>query len=462
MRHSPTNPRFCIMITYLPKWRYVWLCVWFCLCLSMLPAYADVFRILDNDRESLQARADLIEQSEKEILLSYYIVNDDLVGKALFQLLINAAKERGVNVHIMIDALRSRISGNVLAYLKENNVAVQVFNPGRLFKPRTITHRLHDKIFLTDAQNLITGGRNLKRDYYQLGEDINFTDRDVLIQGEKAITTARNHFFNMWNNPHLSFTRKTPQLTPDIRQHIAAQLQNALDTLQKMGVIHLQTHKNWAAEVAPTASEVFFEHDDFFMPKGNKFVQTGIKDLRSTNALLHLINNAQHTVIIENAYVIPTSKMNRALKKALRRGVSIRILTNSAATNDVMIAQAAYLIKRKKLIRMGIDIWEYQGPNTLHTKAAVIDDTISVVSSYNLHAVSQKWTTEVLAWVADANISRLHTAMMNNNLKKSVNIGKNNKPTPQTRHKVVKASCSRLLRLYLARYTGVAYLMSVL
>ncbi|OWY20668.1 phosphatidylserine/phosphatidylglycerophosphate/cardiolipin synthase family protein [Sphingobacteriales bacterium UPWRP_1] len=429
-------------------------------CLAFQTALADTFRILNNDRESLQCRIDLIEQANKEILLSYFIVNDDLVGKALFQLLVEAAQQRQVKVCLLIDAVRSRITRPVLAFLEENGVEVRVFNPGRLFKPRNITHRLHDKIFMTDAQSCITGGRNIKRDYYELGEHFNFTDRDVLIQGNDAIYIARNHFYSIWNNRKLSFKRKVKPISEAHKKHIAQELAQALNTLQQMGVIHLKTNTNWN-DVAPTAAPVQFAHDDFYVSEGDKIIETDKKDLGSTNAFLDLINNARQSVIIENAYIVPTPKMKRTLHKALKRGVSIRMLTNSKATNDVMLSQAAYLIGRKELLKMGIELWEYQGPKMLHTKAAVIDDTISVIGSYNLHGVSQKWTTEVFAWVADPQISRQHRAIMDNNLLSSVQIDSNNCPTPATASRLKKPDFSRRLRTFLARYS-VAFLLRVI
>lgn len=429
-------------------------------CLIFQTAVADTFRILNNDRESLQCRIDLIEQANKEILLSYFIVNDDLVGKALFQLLVEAAQQRGVKVCLLIDAVRSRIARPTLAFLEENGVEVQVFNPARLFKPRSITHRLHDKIFMTDARSCITGGRNIKRDYYELGEQFNFTDRDVLIEGNNAIYIARNHFYSIWNNRKLSFRRKVKPISDAQRKHIAHELAQALNTLQQTGVIRLKTNTQWN-NVPPTATPVQFEHDDFYEKKGNEIIETDKKDLGSTNAFLNLIGKARKSVIIENAYVVPTPKMKRTLRKAVKRGVHIRILTNSEATNDVMLSQAAYLIGRKELLKMGIEIWEYQGPKMLHTKAAIIDDTISVIGSYNLHAVSQKWTTEVFAWVADPQISRQHRSIMENNLLSSVQIGRNNRPTPTTAARLKKPDFNRRLRTFLARYT-VAYLLKVI
>ncbi len=438
-----------------------WMTLIMLLCCPLGWLKADTFRILDKDKDALQCRIDLIQQAQSEILLSYYIVNDDVLGNALFYLLVEAAQKRGVKVHLLVDAFRSGIAKPTIAYLEENGVTVQVFNPGRLFKPRSITHRLHDKIFMTDAFSFITGGRNLKRDYYQLGKEFNFTDRDVFVQGQAPVYEARKHFFSIWNNGKLSFTRKTKKLTDKQRTEIAQQLQNAIDTLQKTGIIKLTTHTDWA-NVPPTASPVMFEHDDFFERKGNKMVETDVKDLRSTKAFIGLVNRAKYSIEFENAYVIPTRRWRNAMKKAIERGVTIRILTNSIATNDVMIAQAAYLNQRKKLLKMGVELWEYQVPNrTLHTKAGIIDDTISIVGSYNLHAVSQKWTTEVLAWVADADITRQHKAIMDKNLKHSVQIGANNQAIITPEHQPIKPSFSRRLRTFLARYS-LAYVFALI
>jgi len=395
--------------------------------LPLTSVYADIFRILDSEGDALQCRIDLIQQSKQQVLLSYYVVNEDLVGLALFDLLVEASRDRGVKVCLLIDAVRSKISKPVVAYLEENGVQVRVFNPGSIWRPLNYARRLHDKLFLVDETNFIVGGRNIKKEYYALGKGKNFLDRDVLVQSEKAIKKAQFHFFSIWDNRKLSFASPTIKLTDKERIKIKHDFAESRILIQNERGMYLYTGYDWATGQPQTAGPVSFECDRFYKRgKNGKIENSDIKISGSTASLLKLINVAKKSITIENAYVIPTKKWTRALKKALNRGVKIRILTNSMATNDVMMAQAAYLNNRRKLINMGIDIWEYQGPKTLHIKSTVIDDSISIVSSYNLHALSERWSTEVAVWVADTSLAKQHRAIMDRHLSNATHIGPNN------------------------------------
>ena len=73
--------------------------------LSFYELRADFFRILDDETEALQCRIDMIEQAKSEILLSYYILNDDLVGMTIFSALVEAARDRKVKVCLIVDAV---------------------------------------------------------------------------------------------------------------------------------------------------------------------------------------------------------------------------------------------------------------------------------------------------------------------------------------------------------------------
>ena len=101
------------------------------------------------------------------------------------------------------------------------------------------------------------------------------------------------------------------------------------------------------------------------------------------------------SVIVESPYLIPTRKLRRGLAGVLARGVRVQILTNSLATTDNLWAQAGYVGMRKRLVRMGIELWEYEGPESIHTKAGVLDRKTSIVGSFNLDPRSANLNTEV-------------------------------------------------------------------
>ncbi len=385
-----------------------------------LPAQ-HLYRILNHEREALQCRIDLLQQAEQEILLSTFIIKNDLIGRSMLQLLIGAAK-RGVKVRVIVDDLGNRLPTDLLVYLGEQGVETRVFNIKRLASFRTMVDRMHGKMLITDQRQFIIGGRNLKQEYYNLDSINNFLDREVYVRDTGAVGSARRHFYDMWNYPQIT-GKKKGKLTDEKRAYWTKALGEAPALLRQRVRVDLKNQRNWSQDVVSAKQPVQFIHDNFHERKGKKTVRRKRKDHQCTEAMLALVCNAQRSIDIENAYFIPTRSWWRALKAAHKRGVRIRLLTNSGYTNDLPLVQSVYQLKRGRFRRHGIEIWEFQGRKMLHTKAFVIDSSISLIGSYNLESKSQNYNTEVAAWVKDPRIAAEHTRLMEGNLLRSVQVG---------------------------------------
>jgi len=101
----------------------------------------------------------------------------------------------------------------------------------------------------------------------------------------------------------------------------------------------------------------------------------------------------------------------KGLGAAVERGVKVRVLTNSLASNDVAAAHAGYEKYRSDLLHEGVDIyelrpdagkarkeWSVAGGRSiaaLHTKAIVLDRTSTFVGSFNLDPRSANINTEI-------------------------------------------------------------------
>ena len=107
------------------------------------------------------------------------------------------------------------------------------------------------------------------------------------------------------------------------------------------------------------------------------------------------MSKARSHIFIENPYFIPTPTWENFFEEAQKKGIKITVLVNSNQSNDLVIYQAAYLNRRKTLLNLGLNIWEYQGPKKLHLKTIIIDGKISIVGSYNFHYPSEILNTEV-------------------------------------------------------------------
>ena len=72
----------------------------------------------------------------------------------------------------------------------------------------------------------------------------------------------------------------------------------------------------------------------------------------------------------------------------------VTMLTNSLSSSPNPLAIAGYMNGKKEIIDNGVDIYEYQGPKSIHSKTYIIDEYISVIGSFNFDARSSYINTE--------------------------------------------------------------------
>ena len=137
-----------------------------------------------------------------------------------------------------------------------------------------------------------------------------------------------------------------------------------------------------------------------------------------SRALAALVSGAQKEVLIENAYFVPRDPGVEIAAALHARGVRVRVLTNSLASNDVIAVHSGYQKYRDDLLENGVEIYELRQDSTmdrlrwsglpslksragLHAKAMVVDRRYVVVGSYNLDPRSADINTE-LALLVDS------------------------------------------------------------
>jgi cardiolipin synthase C len=359
------------------------------LALALLhQARADKVRIIEDPREASQIRVDLIQQAKRSIDAQYYIVGDDYFTYAGLALLRDAAR-RGCNVRVIIDGRSNKISRAVHAHLKQEKISIKIYHPVTLRKLSWIVRRMHDKGLDVDGKRMIRGGRNVEGDYFGYAER-NFVDRDVYVEG-KAVAESKAYFDELWNSNEV-----VPAKVKDPTGRQAAEGRKLLDAtrerLRASKTPRLNTGTDWSSrsrEVGP----VDFLHD----PVGKKDIEFGIaQELRQ--ALLR----TRRSVVIETPYLIPTRELFTDIAVLKKRGVTkIEMITNSVASNDSMLVQLGYETAKKKLLRLGVDLWEYKGPDTLHSKSAVLDDRLALIGSFNIDPRSQHLNTETAVAIND-------------------------------------------------------------
>jgi putative cardiolipin synthase len=135
----------------------------------------------------------------------------------------------------------------------------------------------------------------------------------------------------------------------------------------------------------------------------------------STRRLIEALRNAEHDILIQSPYLIMPEGGIEFFEGLTKRGVRVRISTNSLASTDNIQAFSGYVKQRKELLRAGIQIYEYKAypalrktlleryPRiaetnpifALHAKSLVIDDNVMFIGTFNLDPRSANLNTEV-------------------------------------------------------------------
>ncbi|MBM28451.1 MAG: hypothetical protein CME58_08740 [Halieaceae bacterium] len=125
----------------------------------------------------------------------------------------------------------------------------------------------------------------------------------------------------------------------------------------------------------------------------------------------------EKSMVIQTAYLIPNGPTMGNIEAMGATGASIKILTNSALSNNHNSVHAFYVSYRKRLIEAGVDLYEVQGNGSLaryldrvgedgraglHTKAMVFDERVSIIGSYNMDPRSRVWNSEIALILDDA------------------------------------------------------------
>jgi phosphatidylserine/phosphatidylglycerophosphate/cardiolipin synthase-like enzyme len=405
------------------------------------PAASDQARLIETDREAAEARVEMVLEAREEVLAESFIMGHDPLTLTGLALLRDAAR-RGIAVKVIVDAQWNKIPPAVQNHLLAEGVEIREYHPFRLDRPFWITRRMHDKLLVIDGKALLAGGRNVESPYFGLGSQIkrrNYLDLDVRVDGDAA-AEARAYFYRLWESREVR--KAQPSRQPRDLEEAARELDRHQSWLDAR-IAAARSDPGRTAEPMIEVGPVEFLHD----PVGRKGIDPGV-----AQGLRDLLEGARESVVIESPYLVPSRAFQRALEEALKRGVSVRILTNSMNTTDNLWPQAGYVGHRKPLVQQGVELWEYQGPESLHAKAAVIDGETVIVGSFNLDPRSESLNTELAVVMRDAETARSLLATMDEHLTRAVRIDERgwpegaSEPYPGVpRKKVAKLRLYRLL-----------------
>ena len=130
--------------------------------------------------------------------------------------------------------------------------------------------------------------------------------------------------------------------------------------------------------------------------------------------LIGLMKGSKERVFIQTPYAVLGKDMYRAMEEAVKEQPDLTLLLNSRAVGDNFMASSDYTINRKKILKTGLNLYEYFGSHSIHGKSIVIDDDISVVMTYNLDMRSTYIDTEMAYVIRGKKFNQLLDTNMQN------------------------------------------------
>lgn len=405
--------------------------------------------VLDRGEDALRARAWLTEHARESIEVQYFIWSTDNIGKLAAEALLRAAK-RGVKVRVIVDDLLiDAPDKSLLALALHPNVDIRIYNPKhkvgtplhkRLLNValdfRGVNQRMHDKTFIVDGKLAITGGRNMADEYFDYDQEYNFRDRDVLLLGE-AVKTLRASFENFWTSglsvpvearfDGLGLMKKNVRVDSAAVQKIYQDLHDYAQSPENYSPLVRAQVANTPESFPAIARDVVWGQVDVIHDrpgKNDKQFHLGGSG-QTTAALAKLAEGARERIVIQSPYVVLSDKAMALFKRLIARGVKVRISTNSLASTDNVQAFSGYRNQRNKLLKMGLEIYEYRPDPAIrtqlmprsatndkppifaiHAKSMVVDGKLAFIGTYNLDPRSENLNTEVGVVIHDDSVAR--------------------------------------------------------
>ncbi len=386
---------------------------------------------LNDQEEALDARIKILSDAKREILISYFIFEDDKVGnKILAQILLAKEKNPDLDVKIIVDAIANDVDKKLWYRLVKAGIKLKLFHAlPKLFVPpdeinffgffralRRFNFRMHDKILLTDARYLISGGRNIDDKYFGKAEK-NFYDRDIFVDSPKLAGDVRDYFLLLWNSSHvrpLKFKR-CDRLVDEKRSPI----KEFLDT-KKALVDDLKDFQKKHQDFIPSKIGIPFRKVRFlnsFDASKGRFLPQFL-----SNELFDITKNVDSSVVIETPYLLPTKRFFGLIKYLQGKQVKISFITNSFCSSDAMVVVGAYDNYKPKFYRLGIPVYEFVDDSYLHAKSAVFDDRLAILGTYNMDPRSAYLNTELVFIFEDMHVAEHLAKMIKDDVKKCVKI----------------------------------------
>ena len=302
-----------------------------------------------------------IASADRSIALCTYIFDDDRSGREFVDALA-VARERGVEVRVLVDAVGARYSRPVITRrLGFAGVRVALFMPTRIpiFQPHS-NLRTHRKILVVDGRTAFVGGMNIREGHRMERaeanriQDLHFRIEGPIVSrlqqvlaGDWAFSTGEELRGDLWFPP-----------------------------VERSGSV--------LARVIPDGPD---------------------EDLDKARwTILGAVAEAESRVRIFTPYFLPDSDLITAINVASLRGVKVEIVL--PAVNNLPFVHWAVMAQLEQVMEHGAEVF-LSPPPFDHTKLLLVGTSWALIGSTNLDPRSLRLNFEINVELYDAELGRV-------------------------------------------------------
>ncbi|MHB8534777.1 MAG: phospholipase D-like domain-containing protein [Sulfuricaulis sp.] len=309
-----------------------------------------------------------VEGARRYVLLELYLIESGAVATRFIDAFVRAAG-RGVAVKLLLDDFGALgLAGKDRERLIHGGVDLVFYNPMRFRKHLRNMFRDHRKLLVVDGATAFVSGAGIADEFDR--EQRGWRETAVRVRGP-VVADWQELFVRVWNR-------------------------NAKQALVLPAAVPPVDADGMRGRVSVTRA-------------------LAVQDIK--RSLYLRVRQARRRVWISTAYFVPSRKLRRALRRAARRGVDVRLLLPGPYTDHPAVRHAGRRFYTG-LLRAGVRLFEYQ-PRFLHAKTILCDDWASLGSS-NLDRWNLRWNLEANQEVDDAAFAGAVCGMLEEDFSHSV------------------------------------------
>jgi len=330
-------------------------------------------QVLVNGDRIFPSMLEAIRGARRTIDFETYIYWSGTIGKEFADALAERARA-GVQVHVLLDWVGSqKMEEALLDELRSAGVEVQKYHPPHWSHLGRLNNRTHRKLLVVDGRIGFTGGVGIAEQWTGDAQDPDhWRDTHFRVEGP-AVAQMQGVFMDNW--------------------------------IKTSGaVLHGAEYFPPIEPVGGGAAQVFSSS-----PSGGS----------ASMELMYLmaITSATRTIRLSSSYFVPNELAVRTMVAAMKRGVTLQIITTGAHINTETVRSASKA-RWGDLLAAGAEIYEYQ-PTMYHCKVRIVDEFMVSTGSTNFDDRSFRLNDEANLNIYDAAFAAEQVKIFDADLAKS-------------------------------------------